>query len=91
MEVFDTALDKAKDVLTVAYKKTEEMVTTGKQKFDIAAIKAKLSKDYEKLGKIYFEQIKDSDTVEGTVLNLKNAILEKQNNIEKIKEEMNNK
>lgn len=89
MEFFENAVNKAKDVFDVACKKTGEVVTTGKQKLDIATIENKMSKDFEKLGRIYFEQIKDTDDLEADVLKVKNAIIEKQESIDKIKEEMN--
>ena len=64
MDFFDNAVSKAKDVFDVACKKTEEVVTTGKQKLDIATLENKMTKDFEALGRIYFEQIKDNDDLD---------------------------
>ncbi len=90
MDFFENAVSKAKDVFDVACKKTGEAVNLGKQKLDIAALENKIAKDYERLGRIYFEQIKETDDLNEAVAKIKNAILEKQANIEKIKEEMGN-
>ena len=87
MDFLDNAVNKAKDVFDIACKKTGEAVNTGKLKLEIATIENKMSKDFEKLGRLYFEQIKETE-VEGQILNLKNAIMEKQENISKIKEEL---
>ncbi len=87
MEFFENAVGKAKDIFDVACKKTEEAVAKGKQNLDIAALENKLAKDYEKLGKLYFGELKDTE-VEGEALALKNAITEKLAKIEEIKAEM---
>ena len=63
MGFFDETIEKAKDIFEVAAKKTEEVATVGKQKYDIASLKAKLSKNYEALGMIYFNKL-DIDNVE---------------------------
>ena len=44
MDLFDEILDKAKVAFDVAVKATEDVVDTGKQKFNIAALENKLSK-----------------------------------------------
>ncbi len=62
MGFFDETLEKAKDMFDVAAKKTEEVAAVGKQKYDIAALKSKLSKNYEALGMIYYNQL-DFDTL----------------------------
>lgn len=90
MDFFDNAVSKAKEVFDVAYKKTEAAVNTGKQKFDVASIENKLAKDYEKLGAIYYNMIKDSDELDDETRELKLAINEKCEKIAKIKEEINN-
>ncbi len=88
MEFFENAVSKAKDVFDVACKKTGEVVNTGKLKLDIATIENKMAKDFEKLGRLYFAEIKENDGAEGEALALKNAIVEKQTQIDKIKEEL---
>ncbi len=88
MEFFENAVNKAKDVFDVVVTKTEEAVTTGKQKLDIATLENKLAKDFERLGRAYFETIKDNDTLEAKFADIKESIVEKQTQISKIKEEM---
>ncbi len=88
MEFFENAVNKAKDVFDVVVTKTEEAVTTGKQKLDIATLENKLAKDFERLGRAYFETIKDNDDIDVNFANIKASIVEKQTQISKIKEEM---
>ena len=54
---FDNILNKAKDVFETAYKKADGAISVQKQKFDIAGLENKLSKDYETLGKLCFEEM----------------------------------
>ena len=63
MGFFDDALNKTKEVLDAAYKKTEEVVVTEKQKLDIQGLKSKREKDFAALGKIYFAEVKDFEDV----------------------------
>ena len=51
MDFFDDAVNKAKEALDVACKKTNEVVTTQKQRFDIASLEAKRTRDFEALGR----------------------------------------
>ena len=46
MDFLDNAIIKAKETIEVVSKKTSEIVTTEKQKFDVSTLKAKLQKDY---------------------------------------------
>ena len=64
MEFFDNALNKAREAIGIACKKTEEVVSVQKQKFDIATIENKRNKDFEKLGKLYFEVFGENETKE---------------------------
>lgn len=91
MDFLDNAVSKAKEVFEIARKKTEEAVNTGKQKIDVATIENKLSKDYEALGKIYYESIKavDAQALTEEVIEIKASIEEKIEKIESIKEELN--
>ncbi|MBQ8203439.1 MAG: zinc ribbon domain-containing protein [Clostridia bacterium] len=63
MDFLDNALNKAKEVIDVAYKKTEEVVATEKQRFDIASLNSKIEKDYKALGEIYYNLLKESDDI----------------------------
>ena len=88
MEFFDEAVGKAKDIFDVACKKTGAAVNTGKLKMEIATNETKMAKDFEALGKIYFESIKDSDDLDSKTAKIRDLIAEKQNKIEAIKEEL---
>ena len=88
MEFFENAVNRAKDVFEVVVSKTGEAVTTGRQKLDIATLENRLSKDFERLGRAYYETIKDSEDVAVEFANIKTSIVEKQTEIAKIKEEM---
>lgn len=91
MEFFDEAITKAKDVLDVACKKTGDIVTVGKQKFDIASVEGKMLKDYQKLGKIYFDKIKDTEIGDNYVKNLVEKIKEESAKIEELKKEIDSR
>lgn len=58
MGFVDEAVVKAKEVFDVAAKKTGDVVETQKLKFKAAQLKNDMSKDFEELGREYFEQIK---------------------------------
>ena len=54
----DNIFSKAKEVFETAYKKADDVVTVQKQKFDISSMENKLSKDFEELGRLCFEEMK---------------------------------
>ena len=78
--------EQAKDAASYAYKKSVDGLTMGKQKFDIAAIQMKLSKDYEKLGRVLFSSFEDSE--DALIAELVNEIKEKNLKIQEIKDEI---
>ena len=57
MDFLDSAIDKAKEAIDIVSKKTEEVVTIQKQRYNLAALKNKRSKALQALGKIYFDLI----------------------------------
>lgn len=90
MGFFDNAINKTKEVFDIACQKTEEVVTTEKQKFNITSLKSKREKDYADLGRIYFERIKDSTDIDDQVRNLVDAIQEKNEEIERLYDDIKN-
>lgn len=90
MGFFDNALNKTKEVLDVACKKTDEVVTIEKQKFAIASLKSKREKDYADLGRIYYEIIKESTELDDDTRNLVDAISEKSEEIERLNADIQN-
>ncbi len=89
MDFIDNAVVKAKEVFDVAYKKTSEVVNTQKQKFDIASLENKRAKDFEKIGKIYFEAINDTEIEDESLKELVNSVKEKNRLIEELRSEVN--
>ncbi len=86
---FDNILVKAKEVFETAYKKADDVVSAQKQKFDISSLEAKLSKDFEALGRIYFEAVCKEQNPEGEEAEkLIKAIAEKTAQIEEMKKEV---
>jgi len=61
MDFFDNVLNKAKEAIDVVSKKTGEIVTVEKQKFDVSALKSKLEKHYAELGMLYFKSIDNAE------------------------------
>lgn len=89
MDFFDDMVNKAKEAIDVASKKTGEVVNTQKQKFDIASLESKRAKDYAVLGEIYYNKIKDGAVEDENVSELVLAIRAKSEKIEKLKAEVN--
>ena len=89
MEIFDDAVSKAKEVFDVARQKTGEVVTAQKQKFDIAALESKRKKDFEQLGMLYFNQVKDQENLDSAMTDLIVAIKSKDQKIALLQAELN--
>lgn len=54
MDNFEAALNKAKEVATAAYKKTEEVISVQKQKIEIATLNNKLNNAFSELGRAVY-------------------------------------
>ena len=89
MDFFDDMLNKAKDAIDVASKKTGEVVNTQKQKFDIASLESKRAKDFAVLGEIYYNKIKDGEAEDENISELVLSIKEKSEKIDMLKAEIN--
>ena len=89
MEFLDDAIVKAKEAIDFACKKTNEVVNIGKNKFDIATLESKLNKDYQKLGEIYFNLIKDTQMEDAKTKELVEAITLKNEQITNLKQQIN--
>ena len=89
MDFFDNAINKAKEAIEIVSQKTEEVVSNQKNKFDIASIKNKRSKDFEKLGELYFDLVKDTEIENEEIKNLVENIIDKNNKIEEAQKEIN--
>ena len=89
MDFLDNAIGKAKEAIDIACKKTNEVVNTQKQKFDVASLESKRAKDFEQLGQIYYNLIKDTEIDDAEVKLLVESIIEKSNKIYELKDEIN--
>lgn len=90
MSFIDDAINKTKEVFDVACKKTDEVVTTQKQKFSIASLESKREKDFADLGRIYFELAKNSTDLTNEARNLVDAISEKNEEIARLNQDIQN-
>lgn len=89
MEFFDEAVAKAKAAIDVACKKTNEAVTVQKQHFDISSLEAKRAKDFEALGRLYYDEIRNTSPENEKIAELKSAIDAKNEKIEELRRELN--
>ena len=91
-----SAVEKAEEVSRLAMAKTEEMTRISKIKFEIHQLNREMTKAYEKLGKLAYSHTKEDHmaTFSGTtdffgivskVENIKEEIISKEGEIEKIK------
>ncbi len=89
MDFLDDAVTKAKEVIDVVSQKTGEVVGVGKQKLDIATLESKRKKDFELLGMLYFEKVKDETVEDDSIGRLIVSITEKNEKIDRLKAEVN--
>lgn len=86
---FDNILNKAKDVFETAYKKADDALSVQKQKYDVSSLENKLSKDYETLGRLCFEEMKNGAFAENEAfLSVAEVIKTKTEQIEELKKEI---
>lgn len=84
MNMFDTFIEKAKDVCDIATKKTGEMVEVSKIKFECVKVNGEIKKLYEQLGSTVYSMVKSNyenkDVIDGLVEEIDDN-LEKLNNL----------
>lgn len=88
MGFLEDAVGKTKEVFDIACKKTDEILTLEKQKFNLASLKSKREKDFALLGKIYFELVKDDENASEEVMSLVEEIDSKSEKIEQLEAEI---
>lgn len=88
MDFFDNALNKAKEALEIVSQKTEEVVTTGKHKYNIATLENQCNKYFKALGELYYNSIKDTDIEDTQISVLVHNISQVKSQIEAIKKEL---
>lgn len=88
MDLFDEILDKAKVAFDVAVKATEDAAQTGKQKFNIASLESKITKDYKALGEAFYNFKKSGEIDDEAIDELIASIDDKKAKIDELKEEI---
>ena len=86
---FDNAFDKAKNAFEVAYKKTGEIVSIEKLRFNLSSLKSKRTKLYTALGQEYYFKIQNSEDLADTEKNVVEQISDLNEKIEEITNEIN--
>lgn len=86
--------DKAKKMAGIAAEKTGDVVEMGKQKAKIMSLKSDVGDAEKKIGRHFYEKLRDDETVEGEIADLMKEITDKEaqiaeleDSIQKIKEE----
>lgn len=90
MNSFDDTVQKAKEVLDIAAKKTGEFVSVGKQKIKISSLYSKLNKAYTSLGKRCYSELKNNEVDDLEVAALISEIKQYIAEIKNLKEEIDN-
>ena len=91
-----SAVEKAEEMSRIAMAKTEEMTRISKIKFEIHQLQREMNKAYEKLGKLAYTHTKEDHMatfsgnneffeIVSSVESIKESILKKKQEIEKIK------
>ncbi|MBQ4120167.1 MAG: hypothetical protein IJD45_07255 [Clostridia bacterium] len=88
MDFFDNALNKAKEALEIVSQKTEEVVATGKQKYNIATLENQCNKSFKALGQLYYNKAKDTEIEDTEIKFLVDSISQTKAEIEAIKKEL---
>ena len=89
MGFFEEAVVKAKDLYDVAAKKTGEVVSVQKLKLKATQVNSQLSKDFETLGRFYYEAVKESEEEIKDFAEIIGAIDSKFDELDKIECEIN--
>lgn len=85
----ENIIGKTKEVFEAVYKKADGAVSVSKQKLDIATLENKQSKDFEKLGRVYYLKMQNGEiSAEGEAAELAENIAEKENLLEQMREEL---
>lgn len=88
MDFLDQTIEKVKEVSEVVAKKTGEVMSVQKLKFNKASLEAKVEKDYVVLGKIFYNIIENGTEAEADAMDIYNSINSKNQEIENIKKEI---
>jgi len=78
--------DKAKKMAGIAAEKTGDVVEMGKQKAKIMSLKSDIGDAEKKIGRHFYETLRDDETVEGEIADLMKEITEKEAQIEELED-----
>lgn len=74
MGMIEDAAVKAREALDIAGKKTEELIALQKLRFRLASLKSQLGRDYQLLGSLYYDQVKNKQPagslIDGQILKI---------------------
>ncbi len=88
MEFFGDAINKARDAFDTACKKTNDVVNLQKQKFDLASMESKLSKDFEAFGRVCYDFVAVGGEISNEAKALAEEITAKKKEIETARNEI---
>ncbi len=88
-EFFDNAFEKAKSAIETAYKKTGEIVSVEKLKFNISSLKSKREKLYANLGKSFYDSVPDANLLDSEKKEIFDKITEMSDKINDLYDEIN--
>lgn len=88
MGMFEDIVVKAKDGFDIATKKTGEVISVQKMKLSIASINSSISKDYEAVGRLQVDSVKNGTDNSEAIAQIVAEIDKKKAEIEKLEEEI---
>lgn len=88
MGFLEDTIVKAKEVIDVAGKKTSEVITVQKLKVNAASLKHQIAKDYETLGRLWFDSQKANNSNGKSLEVLYKEIERKQQELKKLEMEI---
>lgn len=89
MDIVNNVVSKAKEIYAVTSDKVGEVIDTSKLKVKSAQINSKITKDYETLGRMYYQSVKDGDMDADAFDELVEQIDIKQEELEEIEDQIN--
>lgn len=85
MTSFEDTIFKAKEIIDMAGKKTGEIVNIQKLKVNIASVNSQISKDYEAIGRLCYEQLGGEIDNGEAIAEIAKGIAEKYEQIEELR------
>ena len=78
--------EKAKKMAGVAAEKTGDVVEMGKQKAKTMSLKSDIGDAEKKIGRLFYERLREDETVDGEIADLIREITEKEAQIEELED-----